>query len=105
MPKNSPKIIIPEICTAKKIPEPIKTILLFKFPKNSEIYIKLIVMGIIAKLIILTTSIVSTNFGKNVLIRTGEIINDIIAIIIETIIVNCFNFESCSPLESRGRVY
>ena len=46
IPKKSPSKIIPIDCEEIKIIEPTKTILLFSFPKSFEVYIEVIVEGI-----------------------------------------------------------
>ena len=75
-----------------KITDPIKTILLFSSPMNFDIYIKFTVIGITDKLTILTISVASVNFGKNIGSSIGPKIIPINANPTDKIIVNFFKY-------------
>lgn len=87
------------------MPAPMTKNLFFSCAKNSDVYIELIVLGIIAILTICIIRIASSNCGNKTGIKTGATKIGITASIIEKSIVNFFNFLLEYPLASRGKIY
>lgn len=105
MPKIGPKNIIKIIIKTKTSSLLNNTKLLFLIPSSSEVKIAVNIKGIIEKLIIWKASIESKKFGKNCLITYDDDAEAKIAIIIEKIMDNFFNFLFGFPLASWGRIY